>query len=206
MHPMKNRFAVSVFSFLLVWCATLDPVMGQHSERRPDGEITAPDQSGDIITIESGEAMMHDDTISLNAQASFELPDILVTALNKGVNLIFVAEVQVLQERDMWTDKEIVNIQLPRRLSFHALTRKYIVDDLATSVRETFNSLNSALLYLGSYEGIALIKSPLAMASQATHVRMRMRLQRSNLALLLRLKTYFSMPWPMSSNWRQWPL
>ena len=209
LHPMRfvsNGFASGIGGILAIWCVLAAPAAGQGLSQKVPDEVVTQSQSKKIITMKSGRTTDYGDTISLSAQVTFDLPGLLVDALNKGVSLIFIAELQVLREREVLADKEVVDLQLPRRLRYHALTRKYIVDDLATSGQAMFNSLNAALSHLGKYEDMPLIKVPLAKASQATHARMRMYLQRSNLPFPLRLQSYFSMPWSLSSEWYQWSL
>ena len=163
-------------------------------------------RTGGMIAIDSGAPTVEGGTLVLDARASFNLPAVLVTALNKGVHLFFVTEVQILEHRRFLPDKKIIDLRLPRQLRFHALTRKYIIDDISASKRTSFSSLGSALSALGAYEDVVLVKARFAAASQAAYMRMRISLQRSRLPLPLRLKSYFSLPWAMSSDWRQWSL
>lgn len=142
--------------------------------------------------------------IHLDAQANFNLPSVLTTALTKGTKLVFIADIQILKKIDMWPDKKVLNLQWYKQLHFYALTRKYVVEDLTFDKQASFNSLNSALAHLGHYENIPITEASLVSSSQATHMRVRIKLSRKELPLPLRLKSYLSLSWPLSSDWHQW--
>lgn len=65
------------------------------------------------------------DEIWISAQVQFELPSAVEDALQKGVPLFFVAEVDVLRERWYWVDKKVVAAQRHLRLAYQPLTRRW---------------------------------------------------------------------------------
>ena len=170
------------------------------------GSAYAEPPSNDLIAIKSGNLEITEEKILLDANVEFNLPLQLTTALHKGVELVFMADIQILRERGIWFDEKIINIKIPRRLQFHALSRKYIVNDMGLTKRASFNSLDSAMDYLGKYSDIEIIQTSFAQSSVATYARMRIRLQRSRLPLPLRLKSYFSLFWSIESDWKVWTL
>jgi hypothetical protein len=65
------------------------------------------------------------DEIWISAQVQFELPSAVEDALQKGVPLFFVAEVDILRERWYWADKKVVAAQRHLRLAYQPLTRRW---------------------------------------------------------------------------------
>ena len=63
--------------------------------------------------------------IWISAQVQFELPSAVEDALQKGVPLFFVAEVDILRERWYWADKNVVAAQRHLRLAYQPLTRRW---------------------------------------------------------------------------------
>ena len=167
---------------------------------KPKQAVAAPK----MISISHLTSNVQNDLIHIDAQASFNLPSVLTTALMKGTKLVFIADIQILRKINMWPNKKIVDLQWYKQLHFYALTRKYVVEDLTFDKQASFNSLNSALAYLGHYQNIPITEAPLVSSSQATHMRIRIKLSRKELPLPLRLKSYFSLSWPLSSDWHQW--
>ena len=161
----------------------------------------------EAITIDGLRSVESGGRIHIDAQASFTLPPSLVAALDKEEDLVFVTDIQVLREREFLPAAELVDVQINRRLTFHALTRNYIVNDLTFSKQMVFPSLDEALEYLGRYRDVSVVEKLLAVGSGATHMRMRVRLSRSHLPPLLHARSLVSPDWwRMSSIWYRWRL
>ncbi len=158
------------------------------------------------ITISYLSPNIKDDLIYLSMQASFDLPDFLITAVNTGIQLNFIADVEIFEKRTLLPNKKLLSAAWHKQLHFHALTRHYVVEDLNLNQQANFNSLGSALVFLGRYDGIAVTEKSSPALAQATHMRVRVKLSRADLPLLLRLKSYLSYPEPLSSDWHQWSL
>ncbi len=170
-------------------------------------ERAAGSDDDQAIVIGGIHAAERDGRIHINAQASFTFPPAVATALNKEEELVFVTEIQVLREREFLPADGVIDLSINRRLAFHALTRKYIVDDLTFSRHAVFDSLDEALEELGRYRDLAVVDKMLAVGSGATHMRMRLRLSRRHLPPLLRARSLVSPDWwRMSSDWYRWPL
>ena len=166
----------------------------------------SPENTAKPITISYLSPDIKNDLIYLSIQASFDLPDFLITAVNTGIQLSFIADVEILKQRALLPNKKLLSSAWHKKLHFHALTRQYVIDDLNLNQQANFNSLGSALIFLGRYNNIAITEQSLPALSQATHMRVRVKLSRADLPLLLRLKSYLSYPEPLSSDWHQWAL
>ena len=95
-----------------------------------------------------------DDGWYLSARMAFELAAPIASALEKGIPLYFVAEVQVLRERWYWTDREVVSAVRHLRLAFVPLTRRWrlqlsasplVRTGLGMALGQTYDSLDDAV-------------------------------------------------------------
>jgi hypothetical protein len=98
------------------------------------------------------------DEIWISAQVQFELPSAVEDALQKGVPLFFVAEVDILRERWYWVDKKVVAAQRHLRLAYQPLTRRWRLT--LTSGMEKGGGLGLALnqYYEALPQALAIIK------------------------------------------------
>lgn len=65
------------------------------------------------------------DGVFLTAQLRFDLPPLVLTALEKGIPMFFVAEATVLRDRWYWTDKRVIENERHQRLAYLPLTRRW---------------------------------------------------------------------------------
>ncbi len=63
--------------------------------------------------------------VFLNAQLKFELPPLVLTALEKGIPMYFVAQATLLRDRWYWTDKRVIENERYQRLAYLPLTRRW---------------------------------------------------------------------------------
>lgn len=84
-----------------------------------------------------------DDGFYLDFTANFELSSSVEAALQKGVALSFVAEVQVFRERWYWRDQRVSRVSRAWRLYYQPLTRQYRVS--FGGVNLSFDNIADAL-------------------------------------------------------------
>ena len=184
-------------SLFILSVAPLSDTIGQHD---------TTEGSGKPIAISYLSPNIKDNLIYLSLQAHFDLPDFLITAVNTGIQLTFITDIEILKQKRLLPSKKILDLEWHKKLHFYALTRHYVVEDLTFNQQANFNSLKNALALLGRYDNIPITGKPFLDSSQATHIRVRIKLSRADLPLLLRLKSYLSYPKPLSSDWHQWSL
>ena len=189
-----------LFLYLSLFLLLAVPLVGIVEEQSTQGGAAKP------ITISYLSPVIKDDLIYLTLQAHFDLPDFLITAVNTGIELTFIADIEILDKEKFLANKRVLNLEWHKKLHFYALTRHYVVEDLTFNQQANFNSLESALVFLGWYDNVPINEKLLLASSQATHTRVRVKLSRADLPLLLRLKSYILYPKPLSSNWHQWSL
>lgn len=158
------------------------------------------------ITLSRVSAPIKGGLLYLDAAADIRIPAGVRTALDNGVDLFLDTTIQILSRRKLLPDKRIAELKIRRRVSFHALTSKYTVDDLTFGTRKSFSSLSSALVYAGKYSDVSLLDVSLAKPFDTASMRMRIKLSRRDLPLALRLKSYVTRDWYLSSDWYIWPL
>lgn len=172
------------------------------------GLILAPHSPvlSDEIEITAVNTTIKEGTLYLDAVAKINLPQNVQDALNNGVGLFFSADMKIGRHRKLIPDKAQVNLEIIRRISFHPLTKRYIVDDLSLGGASSFTDLPDALSELGKYREIPLVNEAIISKSPDTHMLMRIRLIHKKLPPPLRLKRFFSKTWRLSSGWYAWSL
>jgi len=83
-------------------------------------------ESGDI-RVKSAELSEVGDAYWLNADLEIELPEDMQEAVDKGVTVSFLYEFTLVSPRRFWFDKDIVTVNKSIEVSYHALSRQYLV-------------------------------------------------------------------------------
>lgn len=121
----------------------------------------------------------------LSAHMAFGLPPPIADALDKGIPLYFVAEVQVLRERWYWTDREVVSAVRHVRLAFVPLTRRWrlqmsgspmVRTGLGVTLGYTYESLDDAVAAMQRIARwkVAELEAITPEAAHSVHFRFRL--------------------------------
>lgn len=141
----------------------------------------------------------------LDVTAMVVLPAAVREALDNGTQLSFITEIEIYSPRQMLPNKRLAYLEIIKKLSFHALTNKFVVSDLGEDKTHNFSSLENALRHLGLYRGVPVTSTSLSKSSADSMMRVRIRLLKDNLPWLLYIKSRFP-AWSLSSDWYAWRL
>ena len=94
------------------------------------------------LNIKTAELVAEDEVYVLNADFDLNLSGAVEEAVNKGVPLTFLIEFQITSPRRYWFDDEIVTATNIVTISYHALSRQYLVN--RDNHQQSFASLQEA--------------------------------------------------------------
>lgn len=144
------------------------------------------------------------DAVLLSASATFELPDAVEDALQKGVALIFVAEADVFRERWYWTNKRVAHAERHMRLAFQPLTRRWRLNaasghinanGMGVALNQNFETLAEALAVVQRLSRWKIADMAELEAGQNHFVEFRFRLDVSQLPRPLQIGTLGQSDW-----------
>lgn len=160
------------------------------------------------FTVRDGELSRRDGIYYLDARLDYRLSDAADEALENGVPLVIVQEVQVTRERlwGWWWDDVVAALTRRHRLQYHALSRRYVSTDLNTGDSRSFRTLTALLSDLGRIEALPLTDAERLQGSGPYSVRLRTRLDVDALPRPLRTVAYIADAWALESEWRRWRL
>lgn len=144
------------------------------------------------------------DAVLLSASASFELPEAVEDALQKGVALIFVAEADVFRERWYWANKRVAHAERHMRLAFQPLTRRWRLNaasghisasGMGVALNQNFETLAEALAVVQRLSRWRIADVAELEAGQNHYVEFRFRLDVSQLPRPLQIGTLGQSEW-----------
>jgi hypothetical protein len=147
-----------------------------------------------------------DGVYRLNAIIDYDLTTPVREALHNGIALVFELHIEVLHDQAWWWEPSVAELEQNHRLSYHALSRQFVVENLNTGLQQTFPDLSSALRHQGLVRELPLIDASLLEDDQSYSVSLRARLSLSELPLPIRVRAYTSDAWRLASNWYTWEL
>jgi len=141
----------------------------------------------------------------LHARVEYPQGPAIRNALREGITLDFDLEVRIERERHLWFNANIVELTLPRQLSYHAVSDRYVVRDVRSGDQDTFASLDEALEYLGKVDAWPILVEPQLNGGNYT-ISVRAGVRRGELPASLRALMFWTNDWARQSEWYTWSL
>ena len=123
-------------------------------------------------------------------------------ALEKGIVLYFVTELNLVNSRWYWLDERIAQSRVREGLSYYALTRQYRLSRGALS--QNFGTLKDALQALGRVRDRPIVATSELKRDMEYTVELRMRLDISALPKPFQVETLSSKEWDLSTGILRW--
>ena len=142
----------------------------------------------------------------LDAQITFNFSADSLEALENGVALTVIVEMDILKSRPLIWDKRLARLTSRHQLQRHALSNRYILTNLNTDESRSFRTLRGAMTALGTLERFPMLDSHLLESGNEYRLRLRARLDIEALPAPLRPLAYLSALWRKSDTWSTWPI
>lgn len=156
------------------------------------------------ITVKSAGLMPSDDYIQLNADFDISFDNSIEEAINKGVALTFLIEFQIVEPREYWFDDEIVTVSKSVKLSYHALTKQYLVSDEVH--QKSFESLSEARHQISIVRDWRVVAKRELEKGTSYRAALLMRLDKTKLPKAIQVDTLASENWNLASPIYTWPV
>jgi hypothetical protein len=140
---------------------------------------------------------------ALDADIDVVLNPTLEDALLRGINLYFLAELELSRPRGWWWfDEDIVEQERGMRIYYHLLLRRYVVE--SGYVTRTAESLGEALTLLGRINGWQVLDRGALKTGRRYDGRLRLRLDIARLPKPLSIGGVSGDKWEMATPWYEW--
>jgi len=167
-------------------------------------ESKEPDAVGFVI--HSVSSNLVNDVYQINANIEYNFSDNVLSAIQNGMPIIIVVDMEILQSRDYIWGKLVAELRQRYQLQYHAISEQYIVENLNSGSREIFPTLYSALYILRQIKSLPIIDKKLLRPGKKYRGRARVRIELESLPVPLRLNAYTTRSWWLGSDWFEWTL
>jgi len=134
----------------------------------------------------------------IDAHFELQLPSALRDAVDHGIALYFLIEVEVARSRWYWFDKRLLDESVQYRVSFSPLTRQYRLT--RGGLAQPFDTLDQALSILRHVTQWRIADADLFDGSN-TRARIRLRLDTSMLPKPFQVSAITERDWTLASDW-----
>ena len=154
------------------------------------------------VEVRSAELVASEEAWQLNADFGINFNAEMEEALNKGVPLNFLIEFELMESRQYWFDDEVASASKLIRLSYHALSRQFLIN--VESHQKSFATLQDALEELQKLRAWAVLDKSQVKKGETYYAILRMRLDRSRLPKQLQVDVLGSEKWNLISERYRW--
>ena len=171
---------------------------------RAPGASTEHDGSG--FRVRHASTHLVDGVYLLDADISFDFSAAALDAMDHGVPITVLIDMQVRRQRRAWFDERVADVEARYRIETHALTDRYVVQNLNTGETHTYRDFDEMVSALGHITDFPMLDGHLLAHGTEYQVRVRARLDIESLPSPLRPLAYLSSRWRQDSDWYTWEL
>jgi uncharacterized protein DUF4390 len=154
------------------------------------------------IVIKSAELTPEGAVYKLNADLEIELDEKIKEAINKGVSVEFLYTFELVSPRSFWFDKEIVSTSTSISVSYHALSRQYLVSQ---SGRQTSHEiLSEAMIELIQLYDWKVLDKSMIESNREYKASLRVKLDQTKLPKAIQVEAIGSEDWQLASEKFEW--
>jgi hypothetical protein len=154
------------------------------------------------IKVEHAELAPTEEAYQLNAGFNIDFSAEVEEAVNKGVVLYFLVEFALMEPRSYWFDEELTSASQAIRLSYHALSRQYLIN--VGGHQTTFASLQEAVQALGNIQDWPVVEKSMLKKGVPYYAMLRMRLDHNRLPKPLQVNAIGAEKWNLVSERYRW--
>lgn len=155
----------------------------------------------DIVPLYNVELRIEDDQVLLNADFLLTLNPTLEEALQRGIPLYFVLEVDVVRPRWYWLDQKVASYSTEYRVSWQPLTRRYRVASGLLS--QTYDTLPEVERLIGRVNARAIARASELERGVRHEAIVRLRLDANQLPKPFQVNALASPDWQLASEARR---
>jgi hypothetical protein len=167
--------------------------------------VCAPASAEPGFRVRNADVRLESGVYFLQARMVFDFSAEAVEAMDNGVTLTVLIDVEVFRQRALW-DRKIFSRESRIEVGIHALSKKYLSKKLDTGETQTYRSLEEMAAALGNVERLPLFEAASLDEEHAYTARVRARLDIEALPSPLRPLAYVSQAWRLTSEWYELPL
>lgn len=154
------------------------------------------------ITVEHAELAPVEEAYHLNASFGIDFSSDVEEAINKGVALNFLVEFALMEPHSYWFDEEVTSASQSIRLSYHALSRQYLIN--IGNHQATYPSFQEAVQALERVQDWPVVEKSLVKKGVPYYAMLRMRLDHGSLPKPLQVSAIGSEKWDLISERHRW--
>lgn len=154
------------------------------------------------LSIVSADIEALDDSYVLNADIDIKFNEEIEEALIKGFELNFITEFQLVTPHQYWFDDEIATVTRRVTLSYHALSRQYLLTH--GEQQKTFATLEDAIDALSEIKGLKVFLKSEVEKAGIYKATLLMRLDKTKLPKTLQGDAISLDEWKMTSQRFEW--
>ncbi len=154
------------------------------------------------IVIKNADLEAKGDTYLLNADLEIELSEKIEEAINKGLAVEFLYEFELVKSRAFWFDKEIVTTTISISVSYHALSRQYLVSQ---SGRQTSHEiLSEAMIEFVQLYDWKVFDQAIIERDEKYIATLNVKLDESKLPKVIQVEAISSEDWNLAAEAFEW--
>lgn len=155
----------------------------------------------DVITVKSAEVRAEEDGYVLNAEFDLAINSTLEEALQRGVPLYFVLELEVVRTRWYWLDEKVLSMDTQYRIAWNALTQQYRVS--SGLFAQTLYTLDEVERFLSRVTSRPIARRDQLQPGQRYEAALRLRLDVNQLPKPFQVNALASREWSLQSEWHR---
>lgn len=169
----------------------------------PCSSATQPVEPG--FEVRDARTRLVDGVHRLDANIDFEFSPEALHAMDNGVPLTVLVEIEIWRERRL-LDKRVAKLLARYRIETHPLSNHYVLKNLNSGETRTYRSFDEMNAKLGTISDLPMLDDQLLRDDRRYNLRLRARLDIEALPAPLRPVAYLSSPWRLTSEWYEWSL
>lgn len=142
----------------------------------------------------------------LDADMRLQLDNDAANALMNGVPLVLKIEIEVTRQRAFLWDPTVAQLTQSYELTYHALSRRFIVSSLNSGRQTSFDSYQAALAHLGYISDLPLLDASLLTPGDHYDIQIRALLDIKIIPTGFQLITSLFSGAEQATDWYQWVL
>jgi len=156
----------------------------------------------DTITVRTAEIRPEEDGYVLNAEFDLTINSTLEEALQRGVPLYFILELEIFHPRWYWLDEKVLSVDVQYRITWNALTQQYRIS--SGLFAQTLYSLEEVERFLSRVTSRPIARRDQLQKGARYDAALRLRLDTNQLPKPFQVNALTSKEWSLQSDWSRW--